>query len=177
MVQPEKDLIYPFAPAASIPPTAAASIPRPLPPLRFLPCRFDPSLRFVIFLLKTLITKESTCETPSLHNAAWRRRGRWFCRALRTPAPDFARRRWILGPFPPPWAANKWDFETVSASGFMSAVVGEGITSIPGWTINGTLELISSGQQQGDMILIVPQGKVENVNKVQTLLFSTTLPG
>ncbi|OAY63936.1 hypothetical protein ACMD2_15664 [Ananas comosus] len=55
------------------------------------------------------------------------------------------------------WAANKWDFETASASGFMSAVVGEGITSIPGWTINGTLELISSGQQQGDMILIVPQ--------------------
>nr|CAD1834351.1 unnamed protein product [Ananas comosus var. bracteatus] len=51
------------------------------------------------------------------------------------------------------------DFETAPAGGFASFAVGEGVTSIPGWTINGTVELISSGQRQGGMILIVPQGE------------------
>lgn len=50
------------------------------------------------------------------------------------------------------------DFETAPAGGFASFAVGEGVTSIPGWTINGTVELVSSGQRQGGMILIVPQG-------------------
>ncbi|KAJ1285452.1 hypothetical protein BS78_03G280600 [Paspalum vaginatum] len=51
------------------------------------------------------------------------------------------------------------DFETAPAGGFVkSASVAEGASSIPGWTINGTVELISSGQHQGGMILIVPQG-------------------
>jgi hypothetical protein len=51
------------------------------------------------------------------------------------------------------------DFETAPAGGFVkSASVAEGASSIPGWTINGTVELISAGQHQGGMILIVPQG-------------------
>ncbi|KAJ3695347.1 hypothetical protein LUZ60_000724 [Juncus effusus] len=51
------------------------------------------------------------------------------------------------------------DFETIPSGGFASAATGEGVTSIPGWTINGTVELVSSGQRQGGMILIVPQGE------------------
>uniref|UniRef100_A0A0E0N2M2 DUF642 domain-containing protein n=1 Tax=Oryza rufipogon TaxID=4529 RepID=A0A0E0N2M2_ORYRU len=35
-------------------------------------------------------------------------------------------------------------------------------SSIPGWTINGTVELISAGQHQGGMILIVPQGILQS---------------
>ncbi|XP_072973289.1 BIIDXI-like protein At5g11420 [Typha angustifolia] len=54
---------------------------------------------------------------------------------------------------------NNGDFETAPAGGFASAAVGEAATSIPGWTINGTVELITSGQHQGAMILIVPQGE------------------
>ncbi|KAL5673765.1 hypothetical protein ACJX0J_018071, partial [Zea mays] len=51
------------------------------------------------------------------------------------------------------------DFETAPSGGFVkSASVAEGASSIPGWTINGTVELISAGQHQGGMILIVPQG-------------------
>ncbi|EEC70811.1 hypothetical protein OsI_02272 [Oryza sativa Indica Group] len=53
------------------------------------------------------------------------------------------------------------DFETAPAGGFVkSASVAEGASSIPGWTINGTVELISAGQHQGGMILIVPQDNV-----------------
>jgi Protein of unknown function (DUF642) len=51
------------------------------------------------------------------------------------------------------------DFETTPTGGFASAAIGEGTASIPGWNINGTVELVSSGQRQGGMILIVPQGK------------------
>uniref|UniRef100_A0A453FJE4 DUF642 domain-containing protein n=1 Tax=Aegilops tauschii subsp. strangulata TaxID=200361 RepID=A0A453FJE4_AEGTS len=50
------------------------------------------------------------------------------------------------------------DFETAPPGGFVkSASVSEG-AAIPSWTINGTVELISAGQHQGGMILIVPQG-------------------
>lgn len=51
------------------------------------------------------------------------------------------------------------DFKTAPAGGLVkSTSVAEGVSSIPGWTINGTVELISAGQHQGGMILIVPQG-------------------
>lgn len=51
------------------------------------------------------------------------------------------------------------DFETAPAGGFAkSASVADGASSVPDWTINGTVELISAGQHQGGMILIVPQG-------------------
>ncbi|KAJ4780851.1 hypothetical protein LUZ62_065108 [Rhynchospora pubera] len=53
---------------------------------------------------------------------------------------------------------NNGDFETMPTGGFASAAIGEGVASIPGWSINGTVELVSSGQRQGGMILIVPQG-------------------
>ncbi|PIA25109.1 hypothetical protein AQUCO_12500019v1 [Aquilegia coerulea] len=36
--------------------------------------------------------------------------------------------------------------------------VGDGPTAIPDWKTNGTVEFIESGQKQGGMILIVPQG-------------------
>ncbi|KAG1367927.1 hypothetical protein COCNU_14G003950 [Cocos nucifera] len=53
------------------------------------------------------------------------------------------------------------DFETPPTGGFPnpSLAAGEGTTSLPGWTIGGTVELIESNQRQGAMILIVPQGK------------------
>ncbi|KAG6506959.1 hypothetical protein ZIOFF_032293 [Zingiber officinale] len=38
-----------------------------------------------------------------------------------------------------------------------SGHLGEGITSLLGWTVNGTVELVESGQKQGGMILIVPE--------------------
>ncbi|XP_042445147.1 uncharacterized protein LOC122030061 isoform X1 [Zingiber officinale] len=52
------------------------------------------------------------------------------------------------------------DFETTPApsGGTASSDLGEGITSLPGWTVNGTVELVESGQKQGGMILIVPEG-------------------
>ncbi|PNT72878.1 hypothetical protein BRADI_2g50250v3 [Brachypodium distachyon] len=51
------------------------------------------------------------------------------------------------------------DFETAPVGGFAkSASVSEGASTIPSWTINGTVELVSAGQHQGGMILIVPQG-------------------
>jgi hypothetical protein len=51
------------------------------------------------------------------------------------------------------------DFETAPTGGFAkSASVADGASNIPDWSINGTVELISAGQHQGGMILIVPQG-------------------
>ncbi|KAF6145127.1 hypothetical protein GIB67_013478, partial [Kingdonia uniflora] len=47
------------------------------------------------------------------------------------------------------------DFETAPTNGFG---VGDGPSSVPDWKLNGTVELIESGQKQGGMILIVPQG-------------------
>jgi len=56
---------------------------------------------------------------------------------------------------------NNGDFETPPSGGFSSssATIGDGPTTIPGWKSNGTVELIESGQKQGGMILIVPQGR------------------
>ncbi|KAL8152270.1 hypothetical protein V2J09_010030 [Rumex salicifolius] len=52
------------------------------------------------------------------------------------------------------------DFETAPSGGFSSDVAaGEsGTASLPGWKQNGTVELVSSGQKQGAMILIIPEG-------------------
>ncbi|XP_058101103.1 protein DUF642 L-GALACTONO-1,4-LACTONE-RESPONSIVE GENE 2-like [Magnolia sinica] len=51
------------------------------------------------------------------------------------------------------------DFETPPSDGFKEGVLGEGgPTTIPGWNSNGTVELVESGQKQGGMLLIVPQG-------------------
>ncbi|EPS66859.1 hypothetical protein M569_07917 [Genlisea aurea] len=48
------------------------------------------------------------------------------------------------------------DFETSPPGGFSSADVQP--PSIPGWKTNGTVEVVVSGEKQGGMILIVPQG-------------------
>lgn len=53
---------------------------------------------------------------------------------------------------------NNGDFETTPSGGAVSSGLGEGIASLPGWTINGMVELVESGQKQGGMILIVPGG-------------------
>ncbi|CAL9187163.1 protein BIIDXI-like isoform X1 [Musa acuminata AAA Group] len=53
---------------------------------------------------------------------------------------------------------NNGAFETVPAGGASGSGLGEGVASLPGWTINGTVELVESGQKQGGMILIVPEG-------------------
>ncbi|KAG6423598.1 hypothetical protein SASPL_113999 [Salvia splendens] len=51
------------------------------------------------------------------------------------------------------------DFETPPTGGFSSeAGISDGPVSIPGWKTNGTVEVVESGQKQGGMILIVPQG-------------------
>ncbi|EYU33356.1 hypothetical protein ABFS82_13G084500 [Erythranthe guttata] len=51
------------------------------------------------------------------------------------------------------------DFETPPSGGFSSdAGFSGGPTAIPSWETNGTVELVESGQKQGGMILIVPQG-------------------
>lgn len=52
------------------------------------------------------------------------------------------------------------DFETSPSNGFPSeAIAEEGPTDIPIWKSTGTVELVRSGQKQGGMILIVPQGR------------------
>ncbi|KAL3851480.1 hypothetical protein ACJIZ3_013362 [Penstemon smallii] len=51
------------------------------------------------------------------------------------------------------------DFETPPSGGFpSSAGISDVPTTIPNWKTNGTVELVESGQKQGGMILIVPQG-------------------
>ncbi|XP_047307924.1 uncharacterized protein LOC124911478 [Impatiens glandulifera] len=51
------------------------------------------------------------------------------------------------------------DFETVPTGGFArDGVLPDGPISIPGWKLTGTVELVESGEKQGGMILIVPQG-------------------
>ncbi|KAK3032699.1 hypothetical protein RJ639_036763 [Escallonia herrerae] len=51
------------------------------------------------------------------------------------------------------------DFETAPSGGFPSVGSGSDPTAtIPSWKSNGTVELVESGQKQGGMILIVPQG-------------------
>ncbi|PON72602.1 Galactose-binding domain-like [Parasponia andersonii] len=51
------------------------------------------------------------------------------------------------------------DFETSPLGGFPSESVVDGPTTIPNWKSNGTVEVVESGQKQGTMILIVPQGR------------------
>ncbi|XAR72461.1 hypothetical protein NMG60_11019104 [Bertholletia excelsa] len=52
------------------------------------------------------------------------------------------------------------DFENPPTSGFSNeGEIGDGPTMIPNWETNGTVELVESGQKQGVMLLIVPQGK------------------
>ncbi|KAL8045638.1 hypothetical protein ABFX02_08G127600 [Erythranthe guttata] len=51
------------------------------------------------------------------------------------------------------------DFETPPTGGSSSGGgVSDGAAEIPGWKTNGTVEVVESGQKQGGMILIVPQG-------------------
>ncbi|KAL3615186.1 hypothetical protein CASFOL_040847 [Castilleja foliolosa] len=49
------------------------------------------------------------------------------------------------------------DFETPPSGGFPSNAP-DGPATIPGWKTDGMVELVESGQKQGGMILIVPQG-------------------
>ncbi|KAI3972877.1 hypothetical protein MKX01_019535 [Papaver californicum] len=50
------------------------------------------------------------------------------------------------------------DFETSPTNGFSNEGVVDGTEYIPEWKTSGTVELVESGQKQGGMILIVPQG-------------------
>ncbi|XP_048132870.1 uncharacterized protein LOC115757610 isoform X1 [Rhodamnia argentea] len=50
------------------------------------------------------------------------------------------------------------DFETRPSGGFAGEVLSDGPAAIPGWKTSGTVELVESGQKQGGMILIVPEG-------------------
>ncbi|KAI9127085.1 hypothetical protein K1719_001644 [Acacia pycnantha] len=51
------------------------------------------------------------------------------------------------------------DFEASPAKGFPGESIVESPTEIPSWQSKGTVELVESGQKQGGMILIVPQGR------------------
>ncbi|KAK9093495.1 hypothetical protein Syun_028406 [Stephania yunnanensis] len=51
------------------------------------------------------------------------------------------------------------DFETPPPNGFSADGAGDGPVLIPEWKSNGSVELVESGQKQGGMILIVPQGE------------------
>ncbi|XP_008812841.2 uncharacterized protein LOC103723648 [Phoenix dactylifera] len=76
---------------------------------------------------------------------------------------------WALLLFLTQWASaivedgllNNGNFETPPTGGFPnpSMAAGVGTTSLPSWAINGTVELVESGQLQGRMILVVPEGK------------------
>ncbi|XP_078438952.1 choice-of-anchor C domain protein, putative (Protein of unknown function, DUF642) [Wolffia australiana] len=47
---------------------------------------------------------------------------------------------------------NNGDFEALAAGGNAADI------TVPGWTTSGAIELVESGQKQGAMIIIVPQG-------------------
>nr|XP_043619453.1 uncharacterized protein LOC122591278 [Erigeron canadensis] len=51
------------------------------------------------------------------------------------------------------------DFETAPSGGFGDDGVGDSPNAVPNWKLNGTVELVASGQKQGGMILIVPEGR------------------
>lgn len=51
------------------------------------------------------------------------------------------------------------DFEATPSNGFPNEAIVEGPSEVPNWKSNGTVELVESGQKQGGMILIVPQGR------------------
>lgn len=50
------------------------------------------------------------------------------------------------------------NFETPPPNGFPDGGLEVADVLIPGWRTNGTVELVQSGQRQGSMILIVPEG-------------------
>ncbi|KAI3709883.1 hypothetical protein L2E82_39651 [Cichorium intybus] len=54
---------------------------------------------------------------------------------------------------------NNGDFETPPSGGFADEGLGDNPDAIPSWKVNGTVELVASGQKQGGMILIVPEGR------------------
>ncbi|KAH9314817.1 hypothetical protein KI387_023444, partial [Taxus chinensis] len=51
------------------------------------------------------------------------------------------------------------DFEASPWPSFLNGTVIVGETSLPSWKVQGTVEYIRSGQAQGSMVLVVPQGK------------------
>lgn len=51
------------------------------------------------------------------------------------------------------------DFETPPSNGFPDDAIVKDSSEIPSWRSDGTVELIKSGQKQGGMILIVPEGR------------------
>lgn len=51
------------------------------------------------------------------------------------------------------------DFETPPLNGFPDDAIVQDSSEIPSWRSDGTVELIKSGQKQGGMILIVPEGR------------------
>ncbi|PWA47347.1 hypothetical protein CTI12_AA500150 [Artemisia annua] len=51
------------------------------------------------------------------------------------------------------------DFETAPTGGFADDGVGDSPDAVPSWKLNGTVEVVTSGQKQGGMILIVPEGR------------------
>lgn len=51
------------------------------------------------------------------------------------------------------------DFEATPRNGFPNEAIVEGPSEVPNWKSNGNVELVESGQKQGGMILIVPQGR------------------
>eukprot|EP01018_Ginkgo_biloba_P026196 Gb_04470 [translate_table: standard] len=50
------------------------------------------------------------------------------------------------------------DFETSPAVSFHNGTSVEGVESLPSWRIQGTVEYIKEGQNQGNMLLVVPEG-------------------
>ncbi|KAJ0797309.1 putative Galactose-binding-like domain superfamily [Helianthus annuus] len=51
------------------------------------------------------------------------------------------------------------DFETAPTGGFGDDGATDSPDAVPSWKLNGTVELVASGQKQGGMILIVPEGR------------------
>ncbi|KFK36341.1 hypothetical protein AALP_AA4G110000 [Arabis alpina] len=51
------------------------------------------------------------------------------------------------------------DFETPPSNGFPDDAIVNDPSEIPSWRSDGTVELVKSGQKQGGMILIVPEGR------------------
>ncbi|XP_076960358.1 BIIDXI-like protein At5g11420 [Bidens hawaiensis] len=51
------------------------------------------------------------------------------------------------------------NFETAPTGGFTDDGATDSPDGVPSWKLNGTVELVASGQKQGGMILIVPEGR------------------
>lgn len=55
---------------------------------------------------------------------------------------------------------NNGDFErSGSGNGSWQQGAGEGLEALDGWSIEGTVEYIGDGQRQGNMLLVVPEGR------------------